>query len=173
MKFLISVVNWIFNLLSKKLVTENPVDVILKPVDEKPWFESLQSKLGMNEVLADGSVNPMVTMFFTFTSYHTKKNEAWCAGAMCWALETTGYSSPHDAGAMSFINYGKSSDYRTGAILLLEHQGGSHHVTCFSHWINEQSKIASCLGGNQNNQMCFKPYDLKVEKVLRVCWPVK
>lgn len=154
---------------------EAPATEIFEQIssEEPPQFKALLSQLGMKETLPDGSVNPMVTTMFTYTSYKTKKNEAWCAAAQNWALGTTGFKRTNSAAAKSFATYGTPCEFKKGAIITIQHPAGNHHVTQFSHWVNEDKKIASCLGGNQSNSMRYSNYDFNKEKVLGCRWPVK
>lgn len=165
----------------KKLFAPKPQPELVPPqapkvqpvVDPIPWFTLLETYLGTKEVLPDGSVNPIITYFFTFTSYRTKLNKAWCAATQCCMLRKTGYKDPNSAAAMGFIKYGTPCEYKKGALIVMEHPDGGHHVTQFSHWIDEKKKLAMCLGGNQSNMVKFSQYNFNVEKVLRVCWPEK
>lgn len=136
-----------------------------------PWFNQGLTVSGMNE-MKDGKVNPLVTEMFSYTSYKTKRNEPWCAAFICWCLAKTGFANPATAAAVGFSKYGTSSEYKQGAIIVMRHPSGQHHVTMFDSWIDEKQKIARCFGGNQGNQAKYSTYDFKKEKVLGVRWPI-
>lgn len=152
-----------------------------KPVpveDPIPWHTLQVSLLGMKELLPDGKVNPIVTEMFSYTTYPTKANEAWCAADQCYVLAKTGYKNPRTALATGFNKYGVACELKKGAIVVIQHLTGSmkgrYHVTQFSHWVDEANGIAACIGGNQNNSVCYVNYDLKTkEKVVACRWPVK
>ena len=155
--------------------TKPPAPVVVLPVsaDPIPWHTKLLSVLGMYELLPSGQVNPLVTEMFTHTTYPTKLNEAWCAAAECWALELTGYKSTHDASAISFKDYGTPSEYKKGAIVVIEHPSGGHHVTQFVDWADDKKKLARCLGGNQSDHVKYSIFDFNVDKPIACRWPVK
>jgi uncharacterized protein (TIGR02594 family) len=139
--------------------------------ESAPWLAQGLSVLGMNEIV-NGKVNPLVTEMFSFTSYKTQKNEPWCAAFICWCLAKTGYANPATAAAVGFSKYGVACDYKKGAIIVMRHPSGGHHVTFFDSWINENDKMAKCYGGNQGNQAKYSTYDFKSETILGVRWPV-
>jgi uncharacterized protein (TIGR02594 family) len=141
------------------------------PKSSIPWFDHALTVEGMNEI-KDGKVNPLVTEMFSYTSYKTKRNEPWCAAFICWCLGKTGFANPATAAAKGFSNYGVSSDYKRGAIIVMRHPSGQHHVTFFDSWIDEKNKLAKCYGGNQANSAKYSTYDFKSEKILGVRWPV-
>lgn len=170
--------DWLISLFAAKpelAAPEVPTTEFVEPTSDQdpPQFKALLSQLGMKETLPDGSVNPMVTTMFTYTSYKTKKNEAWCSAAQNWALGTTGFKRTNSAAAKSFATYGAACEFKRGAIIVIQHPAGNHHVTQFSHWVDESKKIASCLGGNQSNSVRYSNYDFNKEKVLGCRWPVK
>ena len=142
-----------------------------KPESGISWFDHGLTVLGMNEI-KDGKVNPLVTEMFSYTSYKTKKNEPWCAAFICWCLAKTGFGNPATAAAVGFKDYGVKSDYKRGAIIVMRHPSGQHHVTMFDSWSDEKNKLAKCLGGNQANSVKYSIYDFSKEKVLGVRWPV-
>lgn len=172
-------ITWLLNLFAAKPELAAPLapDTENIPPHESsepiPWFKALESQLGMKETLPDGSVNPMVTTMFTYTSYKTKENKPWCAAAQNWALATTGYKRTNSAAALSFATYGTPCEFKKGAIVVIQHPAGNHHVTQFSHWVDKDKQIASCLGGNQGNKMKYSDYDFKKEKVIGCRWPIK
>lgn len=135
------------------------------------WFDLAVTFIGMNEIV-NGKVNPLVTEFFGYTNYKTKANEPWCAAFICAMLAKSGFANPATAAAVGFSKYGVASDYVKGAIIVIQHKSGGHHVTLFDSWVDEKQKLARCLGGNQANQVKYSTYDFKVEKVLAVRWPV-
>lgn len=157
----------------KSLLAGLPKDDGHVPADNSviKWFDLAITFIGMNEIV-NGKVNPLVTEFFGYTNYKTKANEPWCAAFICAMLAKSGYGNPATAAAVGFSKYGAASDYKQGAIIVIKHPSGSHHVTMFDSWVDEKNKTAKCLGGNQNNQVKYSNYDFKSEKVLAVRWPV-
>lgn len=140
-------------------------------VSAYPWMDQLLTVLGQTEIV-NGKVNPLVTEMFSYTSYKTKLNQPWCSAGICWALAKSGFANPATAAAVGFSKYGVASDYKKGAIIVMKHPSGGHHVTIFDHWVDEKNKIASCLGCNQADSVKYSNYDFNREKILGVRWPV-
>ena len=179
----------LFSFFSKKEVSlppkGEPLVIIEEPKDPSnidaisadnphPWFDLAEMYLGTKELLPDGkTVNPLITFFFTFTSYKTQKNEPWCAAFVSCMLRRTGYKDTNSAKAFSYNKYGKASDLRKGAGIVIEHPDLNHHVTFFSHWSDQKKGLAMCLGGNQSNMVKYTQYNFNVDKPIRVFWPIK
>lgn len=107
---------------------------------------------------------------------------AWCAESLGLALIVNGYTSSHDASALSYVTYGTEvlylkSGIPMGAIVVIEHASGGHHVTTANRDHKVGELVVEGLGGNQDNEICVEKFviDPKVQehhKVLAVRWPV-
>lgn len=144
-----------------------------------PWMDWLKAKIGMNEQNNDAELSKG----WIHTDYHPGTvrgaDNAWCAMTLCWALEELGYKSPHDASAISFKGYGTATELKYGAIIVIEHPSGGHHVTtCHQIVANEPGNIVvDCLGGNQQDSIMISRYNLSGtesnDKILAIRWPIK
>lgn len=89
---------------------------------------------------------------------------AWCALTINLALHDSGYVGNKRPDAASFRTFGEKCEYKFGAIIPIRHASGANHVTFFHHWIDENAKIAACLGGNQDNKLQISTYNLSGNK---------
>ena len=130
-----------------------------------PWMGLMESWINEKEIT--GSV---ATAFDKMVFSHTDDTEvtdsglmaSGCAATACAALELSGYTSPHNAAAVSFVNYGISCDMKPGCIVVFLWQSGAdaggHHVS-FINTVNGDGTI-SCLGGNQSSKVCISTFSL-------------
>lgn len=121
---------------------------------EPVWVDKLIALDGIKEVV-NGKLNPQVADMFKCTHFPLDKltpTTAWCAAAVCFALETSGYKSTRSAAAKSYATYGLNVPPQYGAIAVfgpsVQDAGGTGHVT-FIVGLDHDSFL--CLGGNQSN----------------------
>lgn len=147
---------------------------------EAPWMDWMSARLGWNETKNDKAL----AKYWKYTTYTAGikdqtvrgKKYAWCAMTINAALFESGYKGNRSAAAKSFINFGLECKPKLGAIIVMRHVGGGHHVTFFKSWFDEKKKIAYCLGGNQGNSLKVSMYDLSGNKkghdeIVACRWP--
>jgi hypothetical protein len=167
--------NWLKNLLTPK--KETPVFVEPDKEKEKilsseesyvaffnaPWIKLGVSLLGMLEHdprLAKILVPWWKRVGLSSFSSLVGKNNAWCSLVMDYLIVQSGFKGTSNAMALSWRTWGKPCPYWFGSILGLRHASGGGHVTIFLYWIDEQRKIAACMGGNQSNAFNVTAYNL-------------
>jgi uncharacterized protein (TIGR02594 family) len=89
---------------------------------------------------------------------------AWCAMFVNFALHETGYKGNGRADAKSFKTYGTPCEDKYGAILVIQHANGRHHVTF-------RGRKGLC-GGNQDNMVSDVPMK-KGDHIVACRWPCK
>ncbi len=139
-----------------ELLGAKTVDVSLK----SPWMKSMISKIG--EPFKTGSP-PTAFNREVFSHTDIKLKDVMlsgCSATVCWALEINGFKSTHDAWAESYKNYGVPCDLIPGAIVLIRHNTGRHHVTCCYELISlvKNYEAGKFLGGNQNGKLQISTY---------------
>ncbi len=88
---------------------------------------------------------------------------AWCAGFMHAMEVLTGHTGTGKLNARSYEKYGvmvpEDEPLEHGDILVFErgNDGWSGHVTYFDSW---EGDLAKCLGGNQDNKVCYALHNL-------------
>ena len=184
--------NWLKNLFKKKdkvsvinnvvnlKPTPKPIDPV-KPIpelNEPVWFKWFMDRYGWTEFNHDKELSKgwKYTNCKSYKSVIGSDN-AWCAMSLCTALEENGYKSSNDAAAVSFKNYGTACDYVKGAIIVIRHSSGAHHVTLFNTWV-ESGKIMLCTGGNQSNAINTTKFNVSgnnngCDQVVACRWPIK
>lgn len=93
----------------------------------------------------------------------------WCSAFVCFVMEQTDITSTHSAAARSWLTWGiELKEPLPGAIAVLTREGhpGSGHVGFF---VSQTKDHVLLLGGNQNNQVCVRPYEKS--RVLSYRWP--
>ena len=178
MAFIASIVEWFKNLFNKKTDVSvqtigNVIPIKPKPSDSRdcPWMDLMHSKLGEKEISGNED-NEFIMSLYKYARYHASHDETpWCACAVGWALAESGYKWTKSAAAVSYKNYGDPSKLIRGAIIVLQHPNGRHHVAFFEKFITEN--LIELCGGNQNNQLRLSTYDLRKEKVIACRWPIK
>jgi uncharacterized protein (TIGR02594 family) len=147
---------------------------------ETPWMDWMHKHLGWNEANND----KQLAEFWKYTTYtagqkaHTVRGRAfaWCAMTVNAALFESGYVGNRNPAAISFASYGTHCEPKYGAIIVIEHPSGSHHVTFFNKWVDESKKICECLGGNQSDSIKISLYNLSGQghdKMVACRWPHK
>lgn len=138
-----------------------------KPDSTMPWYEWALSKQGEKEIPGSRSDNAFIRdLFKNHTTYGDTHDETpWCAAFVCGALEKTGWKSTHNAGAVSFKNFGKKSELIPGAIVVFQWASGSRHVA-FCHKIID-ANYAAFIGGNQSNMVNISNYARKYIEAVR------
>lgn len=154
---------------------KKPADEIpIKPGPSTPWMDWALAHEGEKEV-AGSEDNPFIMSLYKYGNYKASHDETpWCAVCVCAALELSGYKDSNRADAISYKKYGEACEEKYGAIIVLEHPNGKHHVTFFLRRIDKDH--IECLGGNQSNTLRRSVYNVtggKHDKVIACRWPVK
>lgn len=147
--------------------------------DSTPWVTFFKEHDG--ESCPTGAPpTAFIEMIFKHTDYGPLNGitPPACAAGMCAALETNGYKSTHDASAISYKDYGTECEMKFGAILVLQHASGGHHVTTFDSWKDKGNFVALCRGSNQDHKVQLEAFDLSGNvnghnSVIACRWPVK
>jgi hypothetical protein len=151
--------------------------------DTLPWQKWFLDRIGKNEDNPNDSKE--LSKGWKYTSTNTSDyttiagdDNAWCGMSMATALAENGFAYPDEAeAAFSYANYGTACELKPGAILVIRHVSGQHHVTTFFDWKYESKKLARLLGGNQDGQIKIKEFDLRgndvgTDEIYAVRWPV-
>ncbi len=136
-------------------------------VDQIPWRGWFLARLGWTEFDHDKELSlgwPLVGL----PQYHTVigSEHAWCGMSLATALHSCGYPYPKGAaGAANWIHFGHAIDWKTtgiplGAIIVIRHVSGAHHVTTANRSHSAGEKLAECLGGNQGNAIKVSTFNV-------------
>lgn len=129
--------------------------------DEEPvWMVTARREIGVKEV-AGGADHPRILQYLRTCRWvpaQLHDEVPWCAAFVCFVLEQADIPSTRSAAARSYIDYGKELKApQPGCIVVLTRDAhpGAGHV---GFYVGEVADKVLILGGNQNNQVCVKPY---------------
>lgn len=150
--------------------------------EPQPWVKWFMERLGMNEANPDDVFELSKGWKYTnVPSYDTivGGKYAWCGMSLATALAKNGYKYPEYAeAAYSYVDYGTKCELKPGAIVVIQHANKNHHVTTFVEWADQSSSMAKFLGGNQDDAIEVKDYDVSGNKngqdeIIAIRWPVR
>lgn len=128
---------------------------------EKVYAMAL-TQLGVKE-LVKGS-NPQIEAYHKMATVKNNKGAddsiPWCSSFMCWAFESAGLPSTNSRAARSWLKYGKETKNPVRGDLVIfwreSISSSKGHVALFEGYDSNGNIL--CLGGNQNDAVCIKPY---------------
>jgi uncharacterized protein (TIGR02594 family) len=121
-----------------------------------PWMKMAEEEFKARVARVPGkAANPHIIAYFKETSL-TKSmastdETAWCAAFCNWCLVKAGFKGTHNAMAVSFQKWGRSTRGNKpalGAVALIRFKDGRHHVTFVAGMDKTGTRLAT-LGGNQ------------------------
>lgn len=169
---------WLKNLFSKLFMKKpTPAEPIkidplppVNPTDISPWFTIAKRYIGQKELTGKNDGQFVADCFKAVKS--SLKADKWCAAFVGRCLAESGYPFVlRGVAAMHYAQYGLKCDLKPGAIIVLRHPNGSHHVTFLDHVVNDH--LIACTGGNQANAVRTTLYDTTVDKIVACRWPAK
>lgn len=139
-----------------------------------PWMKSMEANIGQS-FITDGTPTAFNREVFSHTDITLKDRMlSGCAAGVCWALETNGFLSTHDASAISYKGFGIPCDLVYGCFVVLEHLTGDlkghNHVAFF---VSQRGNVITLLGANQNHTLGFEDFNLDLHKIVYSGIPVK
>lgn len=144
-----------------------------------PWVKWFDDRIGWTEFTHDKELSKG-WKYTNVPSYKTVigSNYAWCAMALCTALEENGYKGTKNAAAKSFVSLGLPCELVDGAIVVIKHTSGRHHVTLFNGWFNKEKKLMLGKGANQSNAVNVTKFNVSGNKngcdeIIAIRWPVR
>jgi hypothetical protein len=146
---------------------------------ETPWMDWMKERKGWHE----RTHNKRLSKYWKYTSlphYDSVigRRFAWCKMTVNAALAETGYEYNKSAAAKRGADMGTPCDLKYGAIVVIRHDNGGHHITFFAGWADEKKRLMYGFGGNQANALKISVYDVSGNKrghdeIVAIRWPVK
>lgn len=136
---------------------------------ETPWMAYALPEQGQKAI--DGkSHNPRVVEYHSTTTYRATRDEtAWCSAFVNWCLTKAGIQGTNNAGAESWLSWGKETYPRVGAITVVQRMNDRYHVAFY------QGKCPGGIwifGGNQKHTVKSSPYiEGKNYRWVKYRWP--
>lgn len=119
------------------------------------------SQYGVREESGPVDNSPQILAYFSLIGHDWVKTDetAWCAAYVNWCLKKSGYKDSGQLTARSLLGMGNPIfDPKLGDLVVLwriAYDSVWGHVGFF---IRESPEHIYMLGGNQDNQVCIKPY---------------
>ena len=118
------------------------------------------SQYGVSEVAGDKD-NPIIVNYFKEIGHSWVKDDetAWCSAFVNWVAKKEGYEYSGKLNARSWLSMGDPIGHpEVGDVVVLWRNNKSSWMGHVGFFINQNDKYIYILGGNQNNQVCIKPY---------------
>lgn len=120
------------------------------------------SNYGLQDIMGDSN-NVEVLRFFSETNHADIVDDetSWCSSYMCWCAQNVRLENTSSLLARSWLEIGTVVDEpKTGDLVIFwreKERSWQGHVSIF---INEDpvTHQVYCLGGNQDDKVCIKPY---------------
>jgi len=163
--------------LQKGLVT-NPANAVPMSASyaNAPWMAVAMKEIGQREVR--GAVhNPRIIEYHATTTFRALTDEtAWCSSFVNWCLQQAGITGTNSAAAASWLNWGKASASRSGAITIIYNSNAARSSLSASgnhvgFLVQQTTTHYLLLGGNQSNQVKISSYPKSSWRLKGCRWP--
>lgn len=125
-------------------------------------LDVVASNYGLQDIIGDSS-NEEVLRFFAETNHPEIIDDetSWCSTYMCWCAQIVNLENSPSLLARSWLEIGTPVDTpKVGDIVVFWREKQNSWQGHVSVYINEDSETHQiyCLGGNQDDKVCVKPY---------------
>jgi uncharacterized protein (TIGR02594 family) len=157
------------------VVPHHDIAVSMPATSDAPWLDVAMKEIGQRERRGPQH-NPRILEYHATTSLHATNDEtAWCSSFVNWCLGEVNITGTNSASAVSWINWGKASHPKTGAITVIQQTtgrsaGSGNHVAFF---LQDNGSHIKLLGGNQSNRVKESLYPRSAWRVVCCRWPGK
>ena len=130
----------------------------MNQLTELAWIVEARKHIGLREVKGSKH-NPIILSWLKkLKAWWYEDESAWCATYVAHCLSEVGITVPkHWYRALDYLNYGtRLIRPAYGCVAVKQRKGGGH--VCFVVGQTKEGKLV-CLGGNQNDMVCFAIYD--------------
>ena len=161
--------------LSKGAPSPAPTALVLPAAPAAPlpkWYQLALAERGIQEGPGPTD-NPRVLAYYRDAGHLEIAHDAvpWCAAFVGAMLSRAGVKPSGQLNARSYLDWGRPLSQPARGCVVVFSRGGAWqgHVTFFDHWIANAPGTMVCLGGNQNDQVCFEAFSTR--NVLGYRWP--
>ncbi|HET9319482.1 MAG TPA: TIGR02594 family protein [Bryobacteraceae bacterium] len=135
-----------------------------------PWLEYAASEVraGVREDTRPGHSNPRIDEYLS-TVGMGDDDTPWCSAFVNWSMMQAGIPGTGKANARSWLHWGTAIvDCRLGAVAVLS-RGNNNWQGHVTFYVGDNGANLLCLGGNQGNAVCVRPYART--RLLGMRWP--
>lgn len=141
------------------------------------WYEIAEKEVGTQEV--KGGENPRILAYHASTTLKAKEDEIpWCSSFVNWCITQAGLKGTNSAAAISWLNWGTSTEPKEGVIALIRQKKkgtdqatGSASGNHVGFLVKTEGGRIYLLGGNQSDQVKVSSFGLSSYEVLSYRWP--
>lgn len=130
----------------------------MNQLPELAWIAEARKHIGLREIKGSKHNPTILSWLDNLKAWWSEDESAWCATYVAHCLSEVGIAYPkHWYRALDYLNYGtKLIRPAYGCVAVKQRKGGGH--VCFVVGQTKEGKLV-CLGGNQNDMVCFALYD--------------
>lgn len=134
------------------------------------WLKIAAGEIGIKEIVGDGHNEKILQYHQSTTLKATSDEVSWCSAFACWCFEKAGISTHKSAQARRWLTWGEVlTEPKLGCVTVFWRTSPNSWQGHVAFYISEDNENIFVLGGNQNNEVCIKPY--KKNQLLGYRWP--
>ena len=132
----------------------------MSKLPELSWIAEARKYVGLKEIKGSKHNATILAWLKSLKAWWANDEEPYCGVFIAYCLQTSGVTFPrHWYRALDYLNYGtRLIQPAYGCVAVKSRKGGGH--VCFVVGQTKEGKLV-CLGGNQNDMVCFALYDKK------------
>lgn len=130
----------------------------MNTLPELSWIAEARKHIGLREIKGSKHNPTILSWLKSLGAWWFNDEEPYCGVFVAYCLQTAGVTFPrHWYRALDYLNYGtRLIRPAYGCVAVKQRKGGGH--VCFVVGQTKEGKLV-CLGGNQNDMVCFALYD--------------
>ena len=132
----------------------------MSQLPELKWIAEARKHIGLKEIKGSRH-NPIILSWLKkLKAWWNEDESAWCGLYVAYCLQEANVPIPkHWYRALDYLSYGtRLVKPAYGCVAVKSRKGGGH--VCFVVGQTKEGKLV-CLGGNQNDMVCYALYDRK------------
>jgi len=132
----------------------------MSKLPELSWIAEAKKHIGQKEIKGSKHNPIIISWLDNLKAWWSEDESAWCGTFVAHCLAESRITYPkHWYRALDYLNYGtRLIQPAYGCVAVKSRIGGGH--VCFVVGQTKEGKLV-CLGGNQNDMVCFALYDKK------------
>ncbi|MFY9223123.1 MAG: TIGR02594 family protein [Blastocatellia bacterium] len=131
------------------------------------WLNIARGEIGTKEI-AGSRDNQRIIEYHSTTGKFGDDEVPWCASFVNWTLKEAGIKGTGSAMARSFLNWGKPTEPKPGAVVVFS-RGNNPSQGHVGFYLGTEGNMVKVLGGNQSDQVKVSYYPKS--SVLGYRWP--
>lgn len=135
---------------------------------DPPWLALARTHIGLKEVPGAQHNATILSWVKALGGWFKDDETPWCGTFVGFCMFKAGFAPPKDwYRAKDWLNFGKATPPRVGAIAVFGREGGGH----VGFVVGEDASRLYVLGGNQSNAVSIMP--IGKDRLLGLRWPAQ